>query len=125
MGQASGEPEMLMIEPINFGMGRLIMAGITFDRKITLGNLLTIAVMVLGGFGFLIANETRLKSVELGLDGVRRDVIHAAALAASTDARTTSQIATSNVAMNDLKVSMRGVQTSIEFLVEAERRRSR
>ena len=101
------------------------MAGIIFDRKITLGNLLTIAVMVFGGFSFLIANESRLKSVEVELAEVKRDVAAAAALAASTDAKTTSQIATANMSMNEIKISMRGVQTSIEFLVEAERRRGR
>jgi hypothetical protein len=101
------------------------MGGIAFDKKITLGNVLTIIVMVFGGFGFLLANESRLKSVEMEVAEVKRDVIAAATLAQTTESRTISQIATANTAMNEIKVSMRGVQTSIEFLVEAERRRGR
>jgi len=95
------------------------------DPKITVGNLLTICAMVTGGIWFLAQTDARIAKMEGRVGQVETTLRDTAAAAAVKEDRAVQKVESVTRDLNDMKVAIKGIQTSVEFLVQQERNRQR
>ena len=95
------------------------------DPKITVGNILTIFAMVTGGIWFLAQNDARIGKIETRVGQVETTIRDNAAATSVKEDRAVAKVDSLTRDLNDMKVSISGIQTSVEFLVQQERSRQR
>ena len=86
---------------------------------------LNAAMILIGGGVVWATNESRVAAVELRIANVERSLEQAGKTAADAGDKTSARIEAITRDVGDVKITVRGIEAAVQFLVQQERRRPR
>ena len=95
------------------------------DPKITVGNILTIIGILVGGVWYMAQNDARIEKLDGRLVAVERSILEAAVASNLKDDRASQKVEGIAREVGDVKVTVRGIETSVQFLVQQVQQQQR